>query len=167
MNNVKMFGISPFIFFSKTKKFNNMINIFYEVKNFRIENESLFIKKMNLISDNEGYNINNINYIFCNDDFILKMNKKYLKKNFYTDVITFNFSMEINSKFSILGDIYISVDRIIENSNKWNEFFLIELKRVMIHGFLHLIGYDDHRIEDRELMNRKENFYLDLLFQLY
>ncbi len=162
-----MFGISPFIFFSKTKKFNNMINIFYEVKNFRIENESLFIKKMNLISDNEGYNINNINYIFCNDDFILKMNKKYLKKNFYTDVITFNFSMEINSKFSILGDIYISVDRIIENSNKWNEFFLIELKRVMIHGFLHLIGYDDHRIEDRELMNRKENFYLDLLFQLY
>lgn len=139
-----------------------MINIFYEIKNFRIKNEFLFINEINILLNNEGYIINNnINYIFCNDDFILAMNKKYLNKNFYTDVIAFSYSTE-SLKFSILGDIYISIDRIIENSKKWNEFFLVELKRVMIHGVLHLVGYNDKKKEDRKLMKKKENFYLDL-----
>lgn len=138
-----------------------MINIFYEIENFRIKNESSFINEINILLYNEGYNINNINYIFCDDDFILKMNKKYLNKDYYTDVIAFNYSTE-SLKFSILGDIYISIDRIIENSEKWNELFLVELKRVMIHGVLHFIGYNDQKKEDRKLMKKKENFYLDL-----
>ncbi|WP_185869704.1 rRNA maturation RNase YbeY [Blattabacterium cuenoti] len=136
-----------------------MIKLFYEISDFYVINESLFIKDIYLLLKNEGnIYIGNINYIFCNDKFILEMNKKYLKKNFYTDVIAFNYSL----KKCISGDIFISIDRVIENSNQWHQFFLFELKRVMIHAILHFLGYDDQNKMDQIIMKKKEDFYLNL-----
>lgn len=80
-----------------------------------------------------------VNYIFCNDDYLLKINQDYLHHDYYTDTITFSYS----SGNTITGDIYISVDRILENSKTLNLTFQEELFRVMLHGFLHLMGYED------------------------
>ncbi|WP_185862225.1 rRNA maturation RNase YbeY [Blattabacterium cuenoti] len=135
-----------------------MIKLFYKISYFYIKNESLFIKEICIILNNEGMNIGDINYIFCNDDFILDMNKKYLQKNFYTDVLAFDYSI----KQCISGDIFISVDRVLDNSTQWNQFFLVELKRVMIHAILHFLGYDDKKKMDKKIMKKKEEFYLNL-----
>ncbi|WP_185849320.1 rRNA maturation RNase YbeY [Blattabacterium cuenoti] len=134
------------------------IKLFYEISNFFIKKKSFFIKEIYTLLNNEGRYIGNINYIFCNDDYLLDMNKKYLKKNFYTDVLAFNYS--INKCIS--GDIFISIDRVYDNSKQWNQFFINELKRVMIHAILHFLGYDDHNHIDKEIMKRKEEFYLKL-----
>ncbi|WP_185851665.1 rRNA maturation RNase YbeY [Blattabacterium cuenoti] len=149
-----------------------MINFFYEVSNFSIKNESFFSKKICMILKNEGKYAGNINYIFCDDNFILNMNKKYLNKDYYTDVISFNHSMIHNKKkknnnftktySSISGDIFISIDRIFSNSKRWNQLFQVELKRVMIHAILHFLGYDDQDKINRKLMKKKEEFYLNL-----
>ncbi|WP_185858049.1 rRNA maturation RNase YbeY [Blattabacterium cuenoti] len=135
-----------------------MIKFFYEIPNFHIKKESYLINKICILLNNEGMYIGNINYIFCNDNFLLYMNKKYLKKNFYTDVLAFNYSVR---KF-ISGDIFISVDRVYDNSKQWNQFFMYELKRVMIHAVLHFLGYNDHNYIDKIIMKKKEEFYLNL-----
>jgi rRNA maturation RNase YbeY len=101
-----------------------------------------------------------INYIYCNDEYLLMMNNKYLNHNFYTDIITFNYVKKSN----ISGDIFISLDRIKENALKWGVSFEKELYRVMIHGILHLLSYKDKYHTDKFIMKDKENFYLDLLF---
>lgn len=136
-----------------------MIKLFYEVYDFPIiKKGSFFIKEICILLNNEGMYIGNINYIFCNDNFLLNMNKKYLKKNYYTDVLAFNYS--INKCVS--GDIFISIDRVYENSKQWNQFFISELKRVMIHAILHFLGYDDQNHIDKKIMKKKEEFYLNL-----
>ncbi|WP_185867237.1 rRNA maturation RNase YbeY [Blattabacterium cuenoti] len=135
-----------------------MIKLFYEISNFHIKRESLLIKDICILLNNEGMYIGNINYIFCTDNYLLDMNKKYLKKNFYTDVLAFNYS--INK--SISGDIFISVDRVFDNSKQWNQFFIYELKRVMIHAVLHFLGYNDHNYMEKKIMKKKEEFYLNL-----
>ncbi|WP_185866854.1 rRNA maturation RNase YbeY [Blattabacterium cuenoti] len=138
-----------------------MINFFYEISNFSITNKSLFIQTIYLILKNEGKEIGNINYIFCNDHYLLNLNKKYLQKDFYTDVIAFAYSSTPPSH-KISGDVFISIDRVLENSKQWNQFFQVELKRVMIHAILHFLGYEDQINE--KLMKKKEEFYL-ILFQ--
>ncbi|WP_185853429.1 rRNA maturation RNase YbeY [Blattabacterium cuenoti] len=135
-----------------------MIKLFYEISDFQIQNESFFIKEICILLNNEGMYIGNINYVFCNDNFLLDINEKYLQKNFYTDVLSFNYSID---KW-ISGDIFISVDRVWDNSKQWNQSFLVELKRVMIHAVLHLIGYDDKKKMDKKIMKKKEEFYLNL-----
>ncbi|ACY40535.1 hypothetical protein BLBBGE_533 [Blattabacterium sp. (Blattella germanica) str. Bge] len=131
-----------------------MIKLFYEISDFQIENESFFIQEICLLLKNEGMYIGNINYVFCNDNFLLDMNEKYLQKNLYTDVLSFNYS--INQW--ICGDIFISVDRVLENSKLWNQSFLVELKRVMIHAVLHFLGYDDQNKMDKKIMKKKRSF---------
>ncbi|WP_185863341.1 rRNA maturation RNase YbeY [Blattabacterium cuenoti] len=135
-----------------------MINFFYEIPDFHIKKGSSLINEICILLNNEGMYIGNINYIFCNDNFLLNMNQKHLGKNFYTDVLAFDYS--INKYIS--GDIFISVDRVSENSKKWDQFFMYELKRVMIHAVLHFLGYDDHHHIDKEIMKKKEEFYLNL-----
>ncbi|AFJ90560.1 rRNA maturation RNase YbeY [Blattabacterium sp. (Blaberus giganteus)] len=135
-----------------------MIKLFCEISNFSIKEESFFIKEICILLNNEGMFVGNINYIFCNDDYLLDMNKKYLRKNFYTDVLAFNYS--INKYIS--GDIFISIDRVYDNSKQWNQFFISELKRVMIHAILHFLGYDDHNHIEKKIMKKKEEFYLNL-----
>jgi probable rRNA maturation factor len=98
-----------------------------------------------------------ISIIFCSDEYLLKMNKEYLNHDFFTDVITFNYC----EKEFVSGDIFISINRISENSEKFHESFNRELLRVLFHGVLHLVGYNDKTSEEKKLMKKMEDFYLD------
>jgi len=100
----------------------------------------------------------NVTYIFCSDNYLLDVNRKYLNHDYFTDVITFDYVK--NSKIS--GDIFISIDRITENAKIFDVSRENELLRVMIHGVLHLIGYDDQTDEQEEEIHKKEDFYLNI-----
>ncbi len=107
----------------------------------------------------EGFKIQEINFIFCTDDYLLEINKNYLDHDTYTDIITFD-NGEQNGK--VLGDIFISVDRIHENAAKFGVSERDELHRVMIHGVLHLLGYTDKDHKTKAQMTDRENHYLGL-----
>ena len=106
----------------------------------------------------EGYELDRIDYIFCSDDFLLEINRTHLQHDDYTDIITF--PLEENP---IAGEIYISIDRVKENAVAFQTKFEDELHRVMIHGVLHLCGYDDHEEEDiGEIRAKEEEFLKEL-----
>lgn len=107
----------------------------------------------------EGYKLGELNFIFCNDDYLLEINKKYLQHDTYTDIVTFDNS---DTENLIIGDIFISVDRVKENSEKFNVNERDELHRVMIHGTLHLLGYPDKGAKAKKLMTSREDHYLSL-----
>jgi rRNA maturation RNase YbeY len=111
----------------------------------------------NVITSNE-FKVGDISFVFCNDEFILQTNITYLNHNYYTDVITFNYC-ENNI---ISADIIISIDTVRSNSNLNNVSFNNELLRVIIHGILHLIGFDDVTKEKKDEMTKFENIYLSL-----
>ena len=99
-----------------------------------------------------------LNYIFCSDEYLLEKNREFLNHDTYTDIITFDYCVgDI-----VNGDIFISVDRVKENSDTFNVGFNDELDRVLIHGALHLIGYQDKTEEEQKQMRSKEDFYLSL-----
>ena len=100
-----------------------------------------------------------ISFIFCSDDYLLKMNKQYLDHDYFTDIITFDY-VENNI---ISGDIFISCDRVKENAGEYKTGFENELSRIMIHGVLHLLGFKDKNKTDKLLMTQKEDFYLNVL----
>jgi rRNA maturation RNase YbeY len=108
----------------------------------------------------EKKTVGDITYIFCDDDYLLERNKEFLDHNTLTDIITFNYCIDNN----ISSDIMISIDRVKENSTTFENSFNEELKRVMIHGILHLIGYNDKSDKEKELMRGKENFYLNMFY---
>ena len=108
----------------------------------------------------EGYDGDNINLIFCSDEYLRKTNLEYLKHDTYTDIITFDNSDKANE---ISGDIFISIERVKENAKIFNVSISEELYRVMIHGILHLIGFDDKTKKEKELMKAKEYYYISLL----
>jgi rRNA maturation RNase YbeY len=105
----------------------------------------------------EGKKLKSLNYVFCSDEELLKINKTYLKHDFYTDIVTFDLSE--NSR-QVTGEVYISVDRVRENANLFKTTLREELLRVIFHGALHLCGYEDRSPRQKALMRRKENFYL-------
>ena len=105
----------------------------------------------------EGNSIKELNYIFCSDAYLLEMNQSYLNHDTYTDIITFDNS-ETDRK--VLGDIFISIDRIKENAKNFGVTESEELHRVMIHGLLHLLGYSDKSKTEKAKMTEKENYYL-------
>ncbi len=104
----------------------------------------------------EGKNPNDINFIYCSDEYLLELNKSSLNHDYYTDIITFDYC----EGKEVSGDLFISIDRVRENANEMNLTFEDELHRVMIHGVLHLCGYKDKTKKDAETMREKENFYL-------
>jgi rRNA maturation RNase YbeY len=104
-------------------------------------------------------NSGNLNFIFTSDEYLLGINKKYLQHDYYTDIITFDYCVEN----TISGDIYISIDRVKENAREYNQSFLQELHRVIIHGILHLIGLNDHTEEEKIEMRKAENICLEKL----
>lgn len=132
-----------------------MINYYYETK-FHLYNEILFSKLIFFVVSKEKKNIKELNFIFCDDNYLININKKYLNKNYYTDVITFDNYENKN----LYGDIFISIKRIKYNSFKFKKLFFNELKRVMIHAVLHLIGYKDKNKFEKKIMYKKENFYI-------
>jgi rRNA maturation RNase YbeY len=105
---------------------------------------------------NEGKKLGEINIIFTNNDHILQINKEYLDHHYYTDVITFNY----NKRESVAGDIFISLDQVALNAKKFNALFIDEVLRVIIHGILHLIGYDDKLESEKIAMREMEDVYL-------
>jgi len=106
----------------------------------------------------EGFKAEDINYIFCDDEYLLELNVKYLKHNTLTDIISFNDSL---GKL-ISGDIFISIDRVRENAKEFNVPFDDELHRVMIHGILHFCKYNDKTAAEKKVMREKEDYYLSL-----
>jgi len=107
--------------------------------------------------NNEGIKAQNIDYIFCTDDFLLSLNKKYLNHDTYTDILTFDLSEKPKE---MRAEIYISVERVSENANLFKKSFENELHRVIFHGALHLCGYNDHSAEDKKEMRVQENKHL-------
>ena len=103
-----------------------------------------------------------LNYIFCNDDYLLQMNEAFLKHDTYTDIITFNMSEE---KEELVGEIYISIDRVKENAEKFETTYQNELHRVIFHGALHLCGFKDKKQEDIKEMRRMEGLCLKRYFK--
>ena len=102
-----------------------------------------------------------LSYIFCSDDYLLSINNQFLQHDYYTDIITFDLSVQ---KPFIIGEIYISIDRIKDNAKSLNLSFKQELHRVIFHGALHLCGHKDKRKADKETMTRAEDHYLQLYF---
>jgi probable rRNA maturation factor len=100
--------------------------------------------------------IKRLKYIFCSDHEILRLNTQFLNHNYYTDILTF----DLSSNKSLEAEIYISVDRVIENAESLGINMLFELLRVMIHGLLHLLGYQDKTPKQKSMMTKKEDFYL-------
>jgi rRNA maturation RNase YbeY len=136
-----------------------MKKIFYfkEGVSFRMKDGEKIETWLLKMIKSEGYKVENINFIFCNDEHLKKINKKYLNHNYFTDVITFDNSME---KKNIIGDIFISIDRVKENAEKYDTGFYKELSRVMVHGVLHLTGYDDKDERSRKKMKKMEDDWL-------
>lgn len=108
--------------------------------------------------EKEGFICNEISIIFCSDEYLLKINKEYLNHDYYTDIITFNY---VDNK-NISGDIFISIDRVKENADEYSVSFENELNRVIIHGVLHLIGFDDKDNSSKKIMTEKEDEYLSV-----
>lgn len=108
----------------------------------------------------EGVDFKSVSYIFCTDEYLLKLNQEYLKHDTFTDILTFTLS---GTSLPIVSEIYISVERVKENARNMNVPYENELHRVMIHGILHLCGYDDHSATDKAQMREKEEYYLKRL----
>ena len=138
-------------------------NFFSENKNFKISNKKEIRALLKKICKKENKKISFINCVFCSDNRLLEINKKYLNHVSLTDVVTFDFTL---NKKNLEGDIYISVDRVKENATKYKEPFKTELLRIIIHGLLHLIGFSDKTKEDKNIMTLKENEYLSLYNKL-
>jgi len=135
-----------------------MISYFFEDTNFQFKGKIKNNQWLKLVAESEIRRIGDINIIFCSDNYILDINQKYLQHDYFTDIITFDYCE--NEKLS--GDLFISIDSVRENSIEYKTEFVDELNRVMVHGVLHLIGYDDHNDEDIAQMISKENYYLSL-----
>ena len=128
-----------------------MIDFVYNT-DFKLANKEIFSRWLISVANEEGFLIDTLVFLFVDDKEILEMNKKFLKHDYYTDVITFG---ELENK-KISGDIAISIERVLDNSKTYGVEFEDELKRVMVHGLLHIMGYNDKASNDKSLMSQKE-----------
>lgn len=128
---------------------------------FNLENPAFFKSWLKNVVVNEGdFKIGELQYIFCDDVYLHSINASFLKHDTYTDIITFPSSENINELIS--GEIYISVDRVKENAKIYGHTFYKELSRVLVHGLLHLLGYEDETDEQKQIMRQREDYYLNL-----
>lgn len=129
---------------------------------FTLKDKLLLRSFLPTIFIQENIDFASVSYVFCSDGYLLTLNKRYLDHDTYTDILTFTFS---EANFPIISEIYISIDRVKENSKNLKVQFKEELHRVMIHGILHLCGFSDHTAELKQEMRKKEDFYLSKLTQ--
>ena len=135
----------------------DQIQFFIEDTNIILPDKQKIKEWLFNIADEERCKIREVNYIFCSDEYLLDINKRYLQHDYYTDIITFQY----NEKESpIEGDCFISSETVRYNAQDYNDKFENELYRVIVHGLLHLLGYEDKKESDYELMKKKENYYL-------
>lgn len=135
-----------------------MISYFNQDIEFKLKGKLINNQWLKLVAESEIRRIGDINIIFCSDNYILDVNMKYLGHDYFTDIITFDYC----EKDKLNGDLFISIDSVRENALHYGTEFETELNRVMVHGILHLIGYDDHSKKDIKIMREKEDYYLSL-----
>lgn len=138
---------------------DSQINFFSEGIQFELQNESKISDWIKAVIEDNNKNLTTLNFILTSDEEVHRINKQYLQHDTYTDIITFPMS----EKDVIEGDIFVSIDRIKDNANKLNVTFENELHRVLIHGVLHLIGYDDKTPDLKSEMRKAEDNCLKLL----
>lgn len=138
---------------------SDMVSFFSEDIDFKVVNPLKTKKWIKNASFSEGYEVSQLNYIFCSDEYLLEINKQYLDHDYFTDIITFDNSEEDKE---LEGDIYISVDRVRDNAETFHTDFDSEMRRVLIHGLLHLVGYEDSSEALKTAMRAKEDEYLRL-----
>ena len=126
---------------------------------FTLANQEEVSTWLLMIISEHKFELENLTYIFCSDDYLLGINQEYLNHDTLTDIITFN---NADEKGIIESDIFISIPRVQENAEQLNLFMKDELHRVMVHGVLHLLGYDDKSDVLKQLMRDKEDYYLSL-----
>lgn len=134
------------------------IDLHSEISEFSLSQEHQIIEWLGKCIAEENKSSSRLTFIFCSDDYLLNLNRRYLDHNYYTDVITFDYS----EGDVISGDIFISVERVDDNAISLEIDNESELHRVMIHGVLHLCGYQDKSESEKELMRKKEDYYLSL-----
>jgi rRNA maturation RNase YbeY len=132
-----------------------MISFNYET-DFKLENETKISEWISKAINSENCKEGELNYIFCSDDYLHKINVDFLNHDTLTDIISFDYSVGKE----LHGDIYISVERVEDNAKDFDVSYEDELARVMIHGILHYCGYKDKSEEDAKLMRSKEDYYL-------
>ena len=126
---------------------------FYSENDFSLSNEKDVTGWIGSVITSEGCEEGEITFVFCGDEFLLDLNRKYLDHDTYTDIISFDYSLGKE----LHGEIYISTDRVAENATNFNVTFTDELHRVIIHGMLHLCGYKDKTSQEETMMRKKEN----------
>lgn len=132
--------------------------LFHSVTDFVLSKKLLHKRWLSAIASHEGYRVGEINYIFCDDEYLLKLNLEYLQHDTLTDIITFDY---VEDKV-LNGDIYISIERVKENSEIFSVPFEQELHRVLSHGLLHLCGYKDKTDGEAAVMRKMEEFSIRL-----
>ncbi len=143
-------------------KFDAMI-LFHSETDFQLTRKLLHKRWLAALAAHEGFKIGEVNYIFCDDDYLLKINLAYLNHDTLTDIITFDY---VEGKL-LNGDIFISIERVRENSKLFSVSFEQELLRVLSHGLLHLCGYKDKSDEDAVVMRGKEDFAIQLFSTIH
>jgi rRNA maturation RNase YbeY len=137
------------------------IYFFSEEINFELKEKLNRKRWLKNIATKAGFNIKELNYVFCSDEYLYQINLEYLNHETYTDIITFDNS---EKEFDLSGDIFISIDRVNENAKTHNQEIETELSRVLAHGLLHLMGYKDKTKEESTLMRQKEEESINLYF---
>lgn len=135
-----------------------MVSYFTQDTGFKFTGKLVNNRWLKIMAESESRKLGNINIIFCSDPYILDINRKYLKHNYYTDIITFDYC----EGPVLSGDLFISVDTVRANAASYKTEFSDELNRVIIHGVLHLVGYDDKTDEQKAVMRDKEDYYLKI-----
>jgi probable rRNA maturation factor len=133
-----------------------VVNIFYEDIEVLDLHPEFFVLWLSKVCESEGKSLGELSLIFTSDEYLLNMNKEYLNHDYYTDIITFDYT----EGDVVVGDLFISVDRVNDNADGLNVSRETELNRVVVHGALHLIGYGDKSDSESILMREKENHYL-------
>ena len=136
-----------------------MIHFHTEDIDFTLKNKNILKKWISSVVKKNKREIQDLNFVFCSDEFLLNINKQFLNHDTYTDIITFDYSMD-NKNQAISGDIYISIERVRENAGKFSKTVEQELHRVIIHGTLHLLGYKDKTKAAKAEMTKQEEVCL-------
>lgn len=135
-----------------------MVSYHFEDTDFIFKGKTRNNQWLRLVAESEIRKLGDINIIFCSDNYILDINQRFLHHDYFTDIITFDYC----EGEKLNGDLFISIDTVRENAIQYGDGFPRELSRVMVHGILHLIGYDDHTAAQQKQMRAKEDYYLSL-----
>lgn len=139
-----------------------MISYFTESIKFDYKGRSFNNSWLRMVAGSERFRIGALSFIFCSDAYILDVNMRYLQHDYFTDIITFDY----REGQVLSGDLFISIDTVRANAEEYGVEFEDELNRVMVHGLLHLMGYDDHTEDQKKQMRQKEDYYLAMRRQL-